>query len=201
MATRVAVAGGDVELTVRTSHASRWNFGVRAATVSRSGSTLIVKAAPGAKDNLAITSPSTSKLRITDLTAGPYTGSPMDAGTGCTQSGAKAVNCANAGSITRIRVLAGDQIDKVVNSTAVKSSVHGGVGNDTLEGGSAADTLTGAAGLDVLKGMDANDLLRGRDLASDRMVDCGAGTDKADLDLLPMDPNSKIKGCETRTRR
>ncbi len=62
VASRVAVAGGDIELTVRTSQASRWNFGVRAATVSRSGSTLVVTAAPGAKDNLAITRPSTSKL-------------------------------------------------------------------------------------------------------------------------------------------
>ena len=33
-------------------------------------------------------------------------------------------------------------------------------------------------------------------------VDCdgGANADKADLDLLPKDPNSKVTGCETKTR-
>ena len=63
------------------------------------------------------------------------------------------------------------------------------------------DTLTGAAGLDVLKGMGANDLLKARDLTSDATINCGGGTaDKADLDLLPKDPNSKVKGCETKTR-
>ena len=79
----------------------------------------------------------------------------------------------------------------MVNSTALKSALNGGPANDTLTGGSAADTLTGAAGADVLKGMSGNDQLFARDLASDTTIDCGAGTaDKADLDVLPKDPNS-----------
>jgi hypothetical protein len=201
VATRVALAGGDVELTVRTSQASRWNFGVRAATVSRSGSTLVVTATPGAKDNLAITRPSASRLRVTDLAAGPYTGSRVDAGAGCTQAGNNAVNCGNAGGITLIRVNAGDQIDKVVNSTGVKSWLNGGAANDLLTGGAANDILTGGTGADRMNGMNGSDRLLARDLASDTKINCGGGSgDKADLDLLPRDPNSAITGCETKTR-
>jgi hypothetical protein len=54
--------------------------------------------------------------------------------------------------------------------------------------------------------MNGNDRLLARDLASDTTINCdGGGTpgtaDRADLDLLPMDPGSAIFGCETRTRR
>ena len=100
-----------------------------------------------------------------------------------------------------IQVTAGDQTDKVTNSTALRSSLFGGVGSDVLTGGSASDTLNGAAGADVFNGMGGNDDIRARDLTSDTTIDCGAGTaDKADLDLLPMDPNTAVIGCETRTR-
>ena len=56
-----------------------------------------------------------------------------------------------------------------------------------------------------MKGMGANDQLRARDLTADTMINCDGGTrpggaDKADLDLLPEDPNSAVKGCETKTR-
>ena len=67
------------------------------------------------------------------------------------------------------------------------------------------DTLTGAAGADVLRGMQGSDLLEARDLTSDQAIDCdGSGTrsaaDRADLDMLPKDPNSVVKGCETKMR-
>ena len=48
--------------------------------------------------------------------------------------------------------------------------------------------------------MNGNDQLLARDLASDQTVDCGVGADKADLDVLPKDPNSVVSGCETKTR-
>jgi Ca2+-binding RTX toxin-like protein len=100
-----------------------------------------------------------------------------------------------------IQVTSGDQIDKVTNSTAVKSSLNGGPANDLLTGGSANDTLTGAAGADTFKGMNGTDQLFARDLVSDATIDCGAGTaDKADLDVLPKDPNAAVVGCETKTR-
>ena len=175
-------------------------FTVDTAEVSRSGSTLTVTSATGAKDNLLITKPSASTLRVTDGASGPYTGSGIHTGAGCTRSGDYTANC-NATGITLIKVTAGDQVDRVVNSTAVKSSLNGGAENDVLTGGSANDTLTGAAGADVFNGMSGNDQLLARDLTSDTAISCGAGSaDKADLDLLPKDPNAAVIACETKTR-
>ena len=85
----------------------------------------MVTAAPGAKDNLAITRPSASTLRVTDLAGGAYTGSGVHTGAGCTRSGDYTANC-NAAGITLIQVTSGDQTDQVVNSTAVQSSLNGG---------------------------------------------------------------------------
>ena len=181
-------------------------FTVDTAAVSISGSSLVVTAAMGAKDNLTVTRPSPSTLRVTDLASGPYTGSGVHTTTaGCTRSGDYTVNCNNTPGITLIRVLAADQADQVTNSTSLQSALNGGPANDALIGGFAKDTLTGAAGADVLKGMNGNDLLQARDLASDQTINCDGGAtagsaDKADLDLLPLDPNSRVTGCETKTR-
>ncbi len=54
--------------------------------------------------------------------------------------------------------------------------------------------------------MNGSDELRARDLTSDATINCDGGSapggaDKADLDLLPSDPNSAVIGCETKTRR
>ena len=182
------------------------SFTVATAEVSISGSSLVVSAAIGAKDNLTITRPSPSTLRVTDLASPPYTGSGVHTtGAGCTRSGDYTVNCNNTAGITLIKVTAGDQADKVTNSTALASALNGGAANDALVGGSAKDTLTGAAGADVLKGMNGNDQLLARDLTSDQTINCDGGAtagsaDKADLDPLPLDPNSRVTGCETKTR-
>ena len=179
-------------------------FTVRTAAVSVSGSTLVVTAATGAKDNLQVSSPSASTLRVTDLPSGAYTGSGVRVGAGCTRSGDYTANCSAAG-ITLIQVTAGDQIDKVANSTAVKSSLNGGAANDVLTGGPGNDTLTGGPNADVMRGMNGNDQLLARDLASDTTINCDGGTtpgdaDKADLDVLPKDPSSAVTNCETKTR-
>ncbi len=175
-------------------------FTVRTASVSVSGSTLVVAAATGPRDNLAITRPSASTLRVTDLPSGPYAGSGVHAFAGCVRSGDYTADC-NAAGVTLIDAAAGDQADKVTNSTAVKTSLHGGADDDILTGGSAADTLDGGPGVDAFKGMGGNDLLVARDGTSDAQIDCGAGAkDQASLDPLPTDPDSVVKGCETKKR-
>ena len=179
-------------------------FTVDTAEVSVSGSTLTVTAATGAKDNLWITRPSPTTLRITDLPSAGYTGSGLHTGAGCTRSGDYTANCTASG-VTLVWALAADQADQVTNSTAIVSGLNGGPGDDTLTGGFVKDTLTGAAGADVMRGMNGNDLLKARDLTSDRTINCDGGgapgsADKADLDLLPKDPNSVVSGCETKTR-
>jgi Ca2+-binding RTX toxin-like protein len=163
----------------------------------------VVEATTGTKDNLAITRPSASVLRVTDLPSGAYTGSGVHTGSGCTRSGDNAANC--SGNIARIRVLSGDQADRVSNTTIVPSNLYGGDGDDTLSGGPSSDMLTGGAGADVMKGMNGNDQLFARDLTSDTTINCDGGTtsggaDKADLDLLPKDPTSAVTNCETKTR-
>ena len=180
------------------------SFTLRTAAVHVSGSTLIVTAAAGAKDNFEITRPSASLLRVTDVASGPYTGSGVHAWAGCTRSGDYSANCGAAG-ITLIRVDSLGLNDRVVNSTAIQSSLAGGAANDTLIGGSSHDTLTGGAGADVFMGMNGNDELFARDLASDTTIDCDGGstpgsTDTADLDILPKDANSAVTNCETKTR-
>jgi hypothetical protein len=69
---------------------------------------------------------------------------------------------------------------------------------------SAADPLSRGRNrrpaADVMKGMNGNDLLRARFLASDKLINCGVGKDKADLDKLPKDPSFKVKGCKRKTR-
>jgi hypothetical protein len=175
------------------------SFTLVTASVSVSGTALVVTAAPGAKDNLAIARPSSSTLRVTDLPSGSYTGSGVHAGAGCTRSGDYTANCSSAG-ITLIQVASGDQTDRVVNSNAIKASLAGGPANDVLTGGSNRDTLTGGTGADLLKGMAGGDLLKARDAVSDTLIGCGAGTDKANLDLLPKDPDSMVSDCETKTR-
>ena len=147
------------------------SFTVSTAAVSVSGSILVVTAASGATDNLAITRPSTSELRITDSPSGSYAGSGVHVGPGCTRSGDYTANC--AGEIARVQVTAGDQNDQVVNSTGVPSSLYGGSGDDLLIGGPARDLLNGGAGVDVLQGLDGNDLLQAHDGTSDERIECG----------------------------
>ena len=82
------------------------SFTVRTAAVNVSGSTLVVTAAAGAKDNFEITRPSASILRVTDSPSGAYTGSGVHAWAGCTRSGDYTANCSAAG-ITLIQVASG----------------------------------------------------------------------------------------------
>jgi DNA-binding beta-propeller fold protein YncE len=180
---------------------ARRTFTVRTAFVRVSGSALVVTAAPGATDNLQITRPSASIVRVTDFPGAGYRGSGVHAGAGCTRNGDYTANCLSAAITPALPALvtsAGQQGDRVVNSSGLPSSLYGGAGNDLLIGGSGRDILNGGTGVDVLQGLDGNDLLQAHDGTSDMRIDCGARSDKADLDLLPKDAN--VKGCEAKRR-
>jgi lysophospholipase L1-like esterase len=169
-------------------------------TVAVTGPTLTVSAAPGSKDNLEISRPTQSRLQVSDFPSGVHSGGPIHAGPSCAQTGTKQVSCVATG-VKRIEVSAGDLPDRVVNSTGIPSALDGGAANDILIGGSAPDTLTGGPAPDVLKGLGGNDQLLLHDGISDESIDCGAGAaDFAVLDRLPLDPNTTVKGCESKER-
>ena len=122
----------------------------------------------------------------------PYRGSGVHTGAGCTRTGDYIANC-NATGIRLITVNAGDLMDRVTNSTDIKSSLVGGGGPDVLIGGSSNDNLSGLAGADVMRGMNGNDRLFGHDGSSDKTIDCDGGNspgaaDQADLDASPRIP-------------
>ena len=167
-----------------------------AASVRVSGTTLLVGADTGVRDNLRISSPTKSTLRVTNYPSGPYAGSAVDAGAGCTDGGDHVVNC-NAATIRRVKVLAEDRADKVVNATTIQSSFYGEGGDDVLLGGDNSDTFYGGPGANVLRGRSGHDDLFARNLTSDKLIDCGDDADKADLDELPQDPDSAVTSCES----
>ncbi len=69
----------------------------------------------------------------------------------------------DADDITHINILAGGGNDRVTASgnAAIRISVSGGEGNDTLIGGPGEDSISGNAGNDFVGGMAGNDRLAG----------------------------------------
>jgi hypothetical protein len=192
-------------------------FSVLTAEIRVSGSTLIVTAAPPAteerkapgpaRDNLKITRPSRSMLRVTDLPSGAYTGSGVHTGPGCIQTGTYTANCSAAG-IELIHVSSGSGTDKILNATGIKSLLEGGKANDNLRGGANDDTINGNQAVDVMRGKGGNDRLIARDTTTDWWIDCdGDGTnapgdaDEVILDSLPNDPDYAVANCEEKQRR
>jgi tripartite motif-containing protein 71 len=197
LAVRAIDSAGNVDSTPATR-----TFTVKTAAVARSGSSLVVTAAAAAKDNIRITRPSASIIRVTDAPSGMYTGSGVKTGVGCTRVGDYRADC-NAAGVTLVKVAAGGSTDRVVNSTALPSALSGGPANDILLGGTRDDTITGDGGADTMKGMNGNDRLLAHDLTNDASINCDGGThpgtaDTANLDRLPKD--SAVSGCETKTR-
>jgi DNA-binding beta-propeller fold protein YncE len=205
----VTVAAGEDPLGVAASPL----HGV--ASVRAVGSRVVVRGAPGVKDNLVITRG--FGLRVTDLPNGQYTGAAIYAGFNkrdpttnhptfrCGSEGAFSATCNDTvkplrDALNRIEVAAGDRGDRVVNLTGFPIWIRGGKGNDVLIGGPGEDSLTGGSGADVIRGKIGDDSLNARDGVSDTVIDCDDGLDRADLDPLPKDPGSVITDCEIKTR-
>jgi Ca2+-binding RTX toxin-like protein len=93
-------------------------------------------------------------------------------GAGCIPVTAVKVACSG---VSGIWVNGHDLDDKIKNSTATRSTLLGGNGQDQVTGGTGNDALSGDSGHDVLIGLDGNDSLRGAD--GDDQLSGGNGDD------------------------
>lgn len=177
------------------------------------GTKLVVTGAENSRDNLVIqdwSSPSEDRVvRVSNWHRGHYGGADLNPGPGCRsiEDGHHAVLC-DATALKRIKVLAGERADRVVNVPRARnypSTLWGGPGDDIVTGGQLNDTVIGGPGADAMEGKDGNDHLLARDGFSETKINCDGGTaprsaDTVELDLLPLDPESVVNGCETKTR-
>jgi Ca2+-binding RTX toxin-like protein len=91
--------------------------------------------------------------------------------------------------------LTASTVDHTFEGRAGSDVMNGGLGNDSLAGGDGGDTLTGGAGIDSLLGGGGDDQLFARDGISETTVDCGTGTDSAQIDGVTA--ADAATGCET----
>jgi Ca2+-binding RTX toxin-like protein len=116
-------------------------------------------------------------------------GATIAAAPACTGMGTTAT-CAGAG-IIGLTVSGGDGADSLTNTTATRSTLSGGDGNDSVQGGSGNDILRGNQGVDTQAGGAGDDLI---DVRGDRgdVVSCGDGNDTVRADTA----DSLAPDCE-----
>ncbi|HYZ29622.1 MAG TPA: calcium-binding protein [Thermoleophilaceae bacterium] len=126
----------------------------QAATATTADGSLRYTAAAGEANNVTFTRVSGDTFRATDL------GTPITAGTGCTQESPNVVSCTTQPGRPLIANL-GDQDDSAFSRTSRAVQLFGEDGNDSLAGWSGRDTLDGGAGDDNITGGSGADRLRG----------------------------------------
>ena len=75
--------------------------------------------------------------------------------------------------------------------------LFGGAGNDILTGNSGPNLLVGGLGQDRLRGLAGADTLNANDGVRDLELSCGDDFDRADGDLLDIEPPAIATGCES----
>jgi hypothetical protein len=153
----------------------------QAATVSVSGDTLLVTAAPGEQNYIAVNPEQDQTgapvLAVTDAGAAPV------AGAGCVgELAAPRVTCA-APTVQRMVIDAGDGDDAVAVAGLVRARILGGSGDDELRGGEGTDAIDGGRGRDSADGGSGADSIVLRDRKTDSAY-CGPGRDKVRAELL-----------------
>ena len=158
-----------------------------AAAVAATANTRIKRvfytADPGEVNNLTI-----SLAGADYVLADP--GATITAAPACVGMGSS-VTCPTT-AIIGITVSAGDGADSITNTTATRSTLSGGDGNDSLAGGSGNDILRGNKGVDTHAGGAGDDLIDARGDRGD-VVSCGDGNDTVLADAA----DSIALDCET----
>ncbi|MDX8152286.1 hypothetical protein SK069_11815 [Patulibacter brassicae] len=165
-----------------------------AAHLTTDGTTLVVRAAPGERNDLIVRTDlfAPSRIEVSDLV-----GLTADDGLGCepsTAAGRSYRSCPAAG-LAGVRVEAGDGDDGAIVAGALPVAgpivVDGGAGADRLRGPDDAGTgvtLLGGDGDDVLEGGDGPDVLRGG--SGNDQLDGGRGDDQ----VLGEDGDDRLAG-------
>jgi Ca2+-binding RTX toxin-like protein len=156
---------------------------VLAATANTRIKRVFYTAAPGEVNNLTVSLAGAEY--VLDDPGATITTAPACLGLG------PSVTCSAAG-IIGITVSAGDGADSVTNTTATRSTLSGGDGNDSLAGGSGNDILRGNKGVDTHAGGAGDDLIDARGDRGD-IVSCGNGNDTVKGDVA----DSIALDCET----
>jgi RTX calcium-binding nonapeptide repeat (4 copies) len=78
----------------------------------------------------------------------------------------------------------------VIAAGAGDNAVFGGSGNDTITAGAGRDLIVGGPGRDTIAAGAGNDRIEARDGFRD-VIDCGPGTDTAEVDRLDV-----VRNCE-----
>jgi hemolysin type calcium-binding protein len=155
---------------------------VQAATVSVSGATLNVVAAPGEQNSIFVGSEfDNAGAPVLAVTDGG--GTTPAAGPGCVADlHAPRVTCPALG-VERAVIDAGDRNDAVAVSGPLRARILGGAGNDQLHGGDGRDTIDSGTGRDRADGGSGADSI----ILRDRRVDgafCGPGRDRVRAEVL-----------------
>jgi Ca2+-binding RTX toxin-like protein len=120
----------------------------RAATVSLSGATLQIVAAPGEANRMTI-APDAAGVAVTDAVE------PV-AGPGCTLAAAGRVTCAAASAAA---VDLGDRDDTLAITASLTAAVTDGEGDDAVAGGSRDDVFIASSGADRYAGGGGRDIV------------------------------------------
>jgi RTX calcium-binding nonapeptide repeat (4 copies) len=153
-----------------------------ATTVSRvlvegfSGPAVTISDGTGVTDGLSVSGSQTTTVRVSSVSR-TGAGSPITAGSGCSQTSATVVTCPAATFL--LATLAGGA-DSLTDATNLTVSLNGGASNDRLFAGSGGGTINGSTGDDRLGGGPGADTERGGD-GNDRV---GGGTSDTGRDTL-----------------
>ena len=124
-------------------------------------------------------------------------GNSTDGGSGARDNVYSTVEVVNGSA--HADALAGNNAGNVLDGLAGDDRIYGngsgdrligGAGNDTLIGGDGNDQLSGGTGVDSFQGQAGNDALAAQDGVRDKLLDGGAGTDKATRDRIDPAPVS-----------
>jgi Ca2+-binding RTX toxin-like protein len=101
-----------------------------------------------------------------------------------------------AGTVDNRAFIYGEDGDDQLYGRQFGDTIYGGNGNDIIGAGAGEDSLNGGPGADRIDGGEDNDFIYAKDSTRD-VVQCGTGTDWAQVDRSFFVFDSVYAGCET----